>query len=171
MKKDRRRLHDLLLYLVFIIYIVILLFIIFRMKRSERIVKLIPFSTISSFLAPSRIFHHFTIVNILGNIVLFMPFGVYFTLFSKNKKSNKNVLWIALISFLLETTQYIFKLGVADIDDVILNALGGYLGILSYRFLLNKWHDENKVRLFIEIMAPIGAIVSFIGLFFFYGRF
>ena len=171
MKKKQRTLHDLLLCVIFIVYIVILFAIVFRTKRSVRVVKLIPFNTISSFLSKGRIFHSFTTINILGNIVLFMPLGIYFTLYSKNKKSNKNVLWVGLISFILEAIQYAFKLGVADIDDVILNTLGGYLGIIFYRFLLQKLGDENKVKYAIEIMAPISAVICFLVLFFFYDRF
>ncbi len=171
MKKNRRALQDFLLYSVFFIYLFILILVLFRGTRENRMIKLIPFSTISNFLSKDRIRHVFTVTNLLGNIVLFIPLGMYFMLFSKDKKTKKSVLWICLISTTVELIQYAFKLGVGDIDDVILNTLGGYLGIVIYQILLSRLKEENKVKQFITYFAPIGIVMSFIVLYFLRGRF
>ncbi|MFC3041456.1 VanZ family protein [Virgibacillus xinjiangensis] len=47
-----------------------------------------------------------------------------------------------LFSFSIEILQYVTQLGVFDVDDIILNTLGGYLGFLI--FVLFK----NRIRLF-----------------------
>ena len=62
-------------------------------------------------------------------------------------------------SLLAEIIQVTFKWGVGDIDDIILNTLGGYLGVVSYRFLLSKF-EEDKVRKIVEIVALVGGIIG-----------
>lgn len=66
----------------------------------------------------------------LGNIGIFIPFGVYSTVLLKGKfKVILPFLPIA-VSVLIELSQYLFSNGEADIDDVIMNVLGFYIGIL-----------------------------------------
>lgn len=83
----------------------------------------------------------------MGNIVLFFPLGFYITLLNRNKKISVNVCLIALISTLAEIAQYLFCVGVTDIDDVILNTLGGFIGILAFKliydFLRRNKEDEQ----------------------------
>ncbi len=61
----------------------------------------------------------FALNNIMGNIVLFVPFGVYLILLNSNKKISVNVCVIAFISAAAETAQYLFRVGAADIEKVI----------------------------------------------------
>ena len=46
-----------------------------------------------------------------------------------------NVCIIVLVSVIVEIAQYLFKVGATDIDDVILNTLGGLLGILIFKLI------------------------------------
>jgi glycopeptide antibiotics resistance protein len=72
-------------------------------------------------------------VNFLGNIVAFMPFGYFLPLLVKKCQ---NMFRIVLLSFELslfvELIQLIFKLGCFDVDDLLLNTVGGLLGYLVY---------------------------------------
>lgn len=101
----------------------------------------------------------------MGNIVIFVPLGVYITLFSKNKGIWKNTLLIMLVSTLVEIIQVIFKFGIGDIDDIILNTIGGFFGILIYRLVLLMCKDDLMARCMIAFLAPIDGIASFIILF------
>jgi glycopeptide antibiotics resistance protein len=38
-----------------------------------------------------------------------------------------------LLSFFIETVQLVFKIGVFDVDDLIMNTLGGLIGYVIYR--------------------------------------
>lgn len=58
----------------------------------------------------------------------------------------------------MEIIQYIFGLGVSDIDDVILNTFGGLVGILSYKVLTLIFKNDEKVRVIIVMLATIVAI-------------
>ncbi len=166
MKRHHRIIHNFLLYSVFAFYIVILFALLFMKRHSFSSINVVPFRSIISYLSDGNIvLHSFALSNVLGNIVLFIPLGVYLTLFNSDKRLYKNVLWIILIGLSVEIIQYIFKIGVTDIDDVILNGLGGFIGIAAYRILLLLFKDVSKVRYAVEIIAPITGIVCFLILF------
>ncbi len=69
--------------------------------------------------------------NTFGNILLFIPMGILLPiLIAKRIKFSLSV--IPLFSLTIETLQYFTQLGVFDVDDIILNTLGGYLGFLIF---------------------------------------
>ncbi len=159
MKKTQRIWHHILVSSVFALYIVILVAILFRSRLETRTIKFVPFGTIFDFLTREKVSYFFIITNLLGNVVLFMPLGIYFALFSHGKNEYRNVFFVFVMSLLAEIIQVTFKWGVGDVDDIILNTLGGYLGVVSYRFLLSKF-EEDKVRKIVEIVALVGGIIG-----------
>lgn len=76
-------------------------------------------------------------------------------------------MFVIIFSVIVEIIQYAFRVGVSDIDDVILNGLGGLIGILIYKGLLLILKDKRKVRHTVAVFAPIVAIVFFVTLFIF----
>lgn len=67
-------------------------------------------------------------MNLTGNILLFLPLPVLLVAFGY--RSPKHVFAAAVIlSVSIEVLQYIFVVGVADVDDVILNVAGAYAGL------------------------------------------
>jgi glycopeptide antibiotics resistance protein len=71
-------------------------------------------------------FNYFS--NIIGNILLFIPLPVILKMYLRVNKFSTVLLFSLMLSIIIESLQYIFKVGVADIDDVILNCLGACLG-------------------------------------------
>lgn len=63
-----------------------------------------------------------------GNLGWFFPFGVF--LRYKNFKFIKIVLFGFLFSLSVESSQFIFKSGIFEIDDLLLNTIGTTFGIL-----------------------------------------
>jgi len=166
MKKYQHFVHNLLLYSVFSFYIVILLALLFTKRYSFRSLNLIPFHSIISYLSGQDIISHsFALSNVLGNVILFVPLGVYLTLFNRDKNFYKNFLWIILFSIFAEIMQYILSVGVSDVDDVILNGLGGAIGIAFYKILFLIFENHKKVRYCIEIIAPVIGLIGFFVLF------
>ncbi len=88
---------------------------------------LIPFKEILRYELGSKIF----IKNILGNIILFIPFGLFVSYIMKTRKVWP-ILFITIVtSGVIEYTQ--LKIGrTFDIDDILLNLIGGFLGYLIY---------------------------------------
>ncbi|MDI7741216.1 VanZ family protein [Lysinibacillus fusiformis] len=66
--------------------------------------------------------------NLVGNIAVFIPFGMFLAVFFKNKVIGGFALSLGL-SLYLEYLQVIFSLGIFDVDDLILNTSGGLLGL------------------------------------------
>lgn len=108
---------------------------------------LIPFHTIGEYinkLANHQINTGIVILNIVTNLVLFMPMGIFASLLFEKKIKNWRQFTILLlgISVIVELIQFLTSTGLADIDDVILNALGA---LVSYAIMKIK-----KVKEFVQ---------------------
>ena len=70
-------------------------------------------------------------LNLCGNVLAFMPFGFCWPLL-RDYRTN----WFATtlhafsVSLLAEVLQLVFKLGSFDVDDILLNTIGGLLGYI-----------------------------------------
>ena len=98
----------------------------------------IPFHTIQLYLK-TNLRAEYSIENLLGNIIIFIPLGLLTPLLFKGARSFRKVFGISfLISFILETIQLLAVLGRFDVDDVILNTAGGVLGYLGFKLFLQR---------------------------------
>ena len=93
---------------------------------------LIPFKTISTLISRllnSSLNLSIVLENILGNLILFAPFGFFIPMLFSNKINKlKSFTLLMLISIVLvEVLQYLLRVGQADIYDVILNLSGAVL--------------------------------------------
>lgn len=93
---------------------------------------LIPFHTIKTYIIG---YGGLKGANIIGNILVFLPLGVFVQLFSQRKKAWTGILLCALISVGVETMQFALATGSFDVDDIILNTLGGLLGVVGYQII------------------------------------
>jgi glycopeptide antibiotics resistance protein len=125
------------------IFVYVLFFARRRRHLSERFLNLKPIKgTIDNFrkINPDGNHEYFNFYsNLLGNIVLFIPFSII-VISLTGIKNNKKVMLIAFISsVLVELLQYVFYRGVADVDDVILNVIGALLGCVVSKIFIEKW--------------------------------
>jgi glycopeptide antibiotics resistance protein len=72
----------------------------------------------------------------LGNLVWFVPFGLLLPILTKARK--RTIFYCFLISLLIETLQYVFGTGVSEVEDLILNTLGGAIGYGIFK-IFEKW--------------------------------
>lgn len=80
------------------------------------------------------------VLNLFGNIVCFMPFGLFVPYIFKRRISFIKVVFTTfMFSLCIEVIQLYFMIGIFDVDDLILNTLGGALGYVVYAVL-------NKIR-------------------------
>ncbi|MFD1176420.1 VanZ family protein [Paenibacillus puldeungensis] len=69
------------------------------------------------------------LVNLVGNIVIFMPFGGFLLILKGQKISFRGMLIRSFgFSLCLECMQLVLFMGTFDVDDLILNTTGGLLG-------------------------------------------
>ena len=72
-------------------------------------------------------------INVFGNVIAFMPMGFFQPLLAQKKwRGALVVLNCFIVSLLVETIQLVFKVGCFDVDDLLLNTLGGLLGVIIY---------------------------------------
>jgi glycopeptide antibiotics resistance protein len=89
-------------------------------------VNLVPFENITADLqAGGKPF----VINFVGNLVAFLPVGVFLIAIRRGKTSAREVALLgSSISLVIEFMQYRSAVRVADIDDVILNTAGSLIG-------------------------------------------
>ncbi|MFJ1244953.1 VanZ family protein, partial [Bacillus amyloliquefaciens] len=80
---------------------------------------------------------------------------MYIILHKKHRSIMKNLFIILLSSLAIEATQFIFALGALDIDDIILNVMGGFIGLAFYKMFEKLFKDENRIRTAISILSLI----------------
>ena len=90
------------------------------------------------------------IVNIVLNVVAFVPFGFILPIFSpKNRKLLHVFLLILEMTLAIEILQMVFQVGIFDVDDIFMNTLGGTLGYLLYElcyWLLKCWIRRGQEK-------------------------
>lgn len=116
-------------------YFVLLLYIVFFARRraviTPRMLNIVPFrNTLDAFQEISNDRGQFNFyTNLLGNFLLFIPLSFVFMLVCKTADRN-TIFYAFLFSLSIELLQYLFKKGVADVDDIILNVAGAFVGML-----------------------------------------
>lgn len=151
--------------LVFIIYISMVIYFVFFSDHYGRVTgftefryNLTPFAEIRRYLTYNELFTWENLItNLAGNILVFAPFGFLVPMMRRRKTG---LFFIAFLTFsfslFIETVQLVTKVGVFDVDDLIMNTLGGILGFLVfcmgklwYRFKLgnkNRKQDEKPMK-------------------------
>ena len=94
----------------------------------------------------------FWIINILGNIILLSPLAFIMPVISKKFRSLKSVVILCFctslfIEFLQFLSLFIGNLRSVDIDDVILNTLGAFIGFGAFKVLSRFSFFKNNIDL------------------------
>ena len=121
--------------LLFILYILCLFHAVTYQDVSWASANLIPFKEILRYDFGSNLFYR----NIFGNLLLFLPYGLYITYYLDLKKPLSVMGYAFIISLSIELIQSIIG-RVFDVDDIILNVLGALLGYFIYR-LFDRFED------------------------------
>lgn len=120
-------LHEEILLLLFITYILFLFELVTSRDVYMNGTNLVPFREMFRYPVGSENFNR----QVIGNILLFMPFGFFATYYTKIKKISSISFMSILVSLTIEVVQkYIGR--SFDVDDIILNVVGGILGFLVY---------------------------------------
>lgn len=126
-----------LFMLFFILYVLCLFEVVTIQDNNYGLSNWIPFKEMFRYEIGSRLF----IKNIIGNILLFLPYGYFTSDYLKPKK-----VWsICILTLIVSVTIELVQLNIGrtfDIDDCILNTCGGALGYFLYRLL-----EKSKAKL------------------------
>ena len=156
--KKKNNLLNWLVKISFVLYFFLLTWIIvfkFRLDittlRYLRSINLIPFKENE-------------LKEIFINIFLFIPYGMY--LRELSSKKSLTVAMVVLTSFLFELLQYILHIGISDITDIMMNTLGGIIGILFISILENKIESskilDNSIKYLLSIIPILMLLLLFL---------
>lgn len=145
---------------LFIIYLIALFWIIvfkFNIQlpplRNMRSINLIPFSE------PLLLNGKIAFGEIIMNVVIFVPLGIYAEILFKRWITPKKLFLFFLISLICEVFQFIINIGASDITDIINNTLGGLIGLMIYKGIEKSFKHSVKAQKFINTIALTGTIL------------
>lgn len=129
--KTKVVLYKEILMLVFAIYI-LCLFQVVTFQDSSLISgnNYIPFKEIFRYNITSRLF----LKNVIGNMIMFLPFGFFISYYLDSETFHLTLTLTLIASASIEIVQSLIG-RVFDIDDIILNLVGGLLGYFIYHIL------------------------------------
>ena len=86
------------------------------------------------------------VVNILGNVLAFAPFGFLLPLLNRKNSNLFLITFFSMIfSLVVEILQLRLKVGIFDVDDILMNTFGGILGYLFFVFCELVFFRKEKV--------------------------
>ncbi|MGN1205931.1 MAG: VanZ family protein [Eubacterium sp.] len=148
-----RKLLDNLMSLAFAGYMILLIYFLFFSEEYGRTVhyteyqyNLVLFHEISRYIKYREIVGiEYFLINIVGNIVVFMPFG-FFVPNLKKWDFLRVVIAGFFFSLAVETVQLVTKVGTFDVDDLLLNTIGVMLGCICYCFCRKIYRVIRKKK-------------------------
>lgn len=134
--------------LLFILYVIMLLFMVLLMDRSgkdEYQYNLVLFDEIKRYFRyREQVGNWIFLRNILGNVVGFIPMGACWPYVFPRMR---NPVLVTLVCFewslVIESTQLFFRIGSFDVDDLLLNTLGGIIGCVIYYAWMAVWRKAH----------------------------
>ena len=129
--EDKKKVLKLSHIIVFIYYVILLFnMVVFARYNSIDSYNLIPFKSIVDIFKNGTTYE--VIINIFGNLLVFMPLEYFLIELFKVKRLPINFILSFGIILLIEIFQYVFKVGVLDIDDLILCTFGMMIFYIIY---------------------------------------
>ena len=125
---------------IFCVYLAILAYFLFFSERYGRAesgkysYNLVPLQEIKRFIKYRDVIGwEGFVVNIFGNVFAFAPFGFLLPIVSRQNRGFFNVaLYSFEFSLFIELIQLSFQVGTFDVDDLLMNTVGGVFGYLFF---------------------------------------
>lgn len=100
----------------------------------------VPFKTVFLYLRDG--YGLITLLNLVGNVIAFVPVGFLVPFVYMHMTWKKSLVLAVATGLAMEGMEVLFRVGIFDIDDVMLNALGVMVGywvfVFSMRFRVTK---------------------------------
>lgn len=161
-KHKKFLLHRELIYLIAIVYILCLFHVVTFQDMNYGVSNFVPFKEIFRYSIGSDKFFK----NVMGNIVLFIPYGFLASYFLDNKKLGVITILTVITSLTIESVQYYIG-RVFDIDDIILNLVGGIVGFLVFvgvdaiRSKIKLFRNDTVLDILIIVLLVLAILYSF----------
>lgn len=127
-KNQNVKFYEELLKLYFVIYIISLFYVVTFQDVSWSSSNVVPFKEMLRY----EIFSILFFKNVVGNMIMFAPYGFFISYFLRLDKKKTVFYLCVIVSITIEVTQLIIG-RVFDVDDIMLNILGGFIGYFIYK--------------------------------------
>lgn len=137
------------LYIAFIIYFLIFSDWYGRTDMQEYRYNLVLFREIKRFWEYRDQVGWFAMfTNLFGNVLIFVPFGFFMPMASKYRSFFSTLFYSFGLTLCVETFQLITKVGSFDVDDLLLNTIGGVVGYIIFVICaaIRRRHDHKKKK-------------------------
>lgn len=130
--------------IIIVPYVLFLLYLMFfgmgRTQMEDNLLTIEPiFSTIN--FIKGCISWKDIIIIVVGNVVMFIPFGFLGWIFPKLKELKSLLFTFVSAITIVEAIQYFTRMGIFEVDDIILNTFGVFLGFLIRNLVEKKCKD------------------------------
>ncbi|ROI00666.1 VanZ family protein [Chryseobacterium daecheongense] len=127
--------------IIIVPYTLFLLYLMFlgmgRFQYDDNILRIEPILSTIKFIEGTISWKDIIII-VLGNIIMFIPFG-FLGWVLPQLKDLKNLLFTFMSAIIIvEALQYFTRMGIFEVDDIILNTFGVYLGWLMCQQIERK---------------------------------
>ncbi len=123
-------------FITFYAFLLVYSFVLIRLNTGDFPFRFQPFVTIREYIEKFDEIPYEIIMNVLGNLFYFTPLGYIFSMMLSEKnikiKAVVNFLFPIVAFTLLEFSQYIFRIGYCEFDDMMMNSFGFWFGNLMY---------------------------------------
>lgn len=146
--EDKMKVDKLSKTIVFIYYIILLFnMVIFARYSNITSYNIIPFASITALITNGNLYT--IVINLFGNLLIFMPLEYFIIELFKVNKFKQNLLLSFIIILMIETSQFILKIGVFDVDDIIICTFGMMTFYVIYNSIKNirrKYEGKNNAN-------------------------
>ena len=147
------------LNILFMIYMVVLIYFLFFSEEYGRNTKYVDYQyNLTFFKEIKRYISHYDVVgkesffvNIIGNVIVFMPFGFFVPgIIGSHKKAFYQTVCVTILGFIFSLTveagQLITKVGCFDVDDLFLNTTGAFIGVIIFHIMYGIYAHVYRLK-------------------------
>ena len=127
---------------VIVPYTLFLLYLMFlgmgRFQYDDNLIRVEPVFSTLKFIQNSIDWKYIMMI-VFGNIIMFIPFGFSGWVFPELKDLKTLIFAFISTIVIVEALQYFTRMGIFEVDDIILNTFGVYLGWLMCRYIEKRF--------------------------------
>ena len=142
---------------LFVLYIVFLVYFLFLAEWYGRTgtgedyrYNLELFREIRRFITYRELLGMFAVfANLFGNILIFVPYGFFISMAAERRGFFKTLFCSFGLSLCVELVQLVTRVGSFDVDDILLNTIGGILGYILFAIcngIRRRYHVRREKR-------------------------
>ena len=162
--KKKLVLHHDLMNLMFIVYLFLLFQLVTTTDFESFSNNFIPFKEIMRYKIDSSLFYR----NVVGNIILFVPFGYLVSYYIKQPK----YYGILILTFITSLSTEVIQMYIGrsfDIDDILLNFIGGLFGFLIFKIqakIIEKLPNFLKKSCLADLLVVVLFGIVMVGIYY-----